>query len=63
MKNILKEVREEKGMSQDELAKKSGVARTVISYIETGKEVNVKLNTLTSIAGALDKKVGEIFLF
>ena len=62
MKNLLKESRNEKGISQEDLARISGVSRTVISYIETGKDVNVKLSTLTSLSKALDKKVSEIFL-
>ena len=31
MKNRLREVREEKGISQEELSEKSGVSRTTIS--------------------------------
>lgn len=61
-KNKLKEYRKEKGMSQEELSKKSGVNRTIIHYIETGKDVDTKLSTLTALAQALDKTVSEIFL-
>lgn len=62
MKNRLKEVREAKGMTQEELSRKSGVARTVISYLETEKDMDVKLSTLTSIANAVDDSVSNIFL-
>ncbi len=62
MKNRLKEVRESKGMTQEELSRKSGVARTVISYLETEKDMDVKLSTLTSIAKAVDDSVSNIFL-
>lgn len=62
MKNRLKEVRESKGMTQEELSRKSGVARTVISYLETEKDMDVKLSTLTSIAKSVDDSVSNIFL-
>ena len=62
MVNRLKELREEKGISQEELSKRSGVSRTIISYIETQKDVDVKLKTLVAIARVLDKKISDIFL-
>ena len=62
MENRLKEAREAKGMSQEELSRESGVARTIISYIETKKNIDVKLSTLSSLANALEEKVSDIFL-
>lgn len=62
MKNKLKDYREELGMSQVELSRRSGVARTTISYLETQKDYDVKLSTLVDIAKAIDKPVSEIFL-
>lgn len=62
MDNRLKEEREMAGMSQEELGKKSGVARTIISKIETGKEVNIKINTAIKLANALEKNVSDIFI-
>mgnify|MGYP002769076512 CR=1 FL=1 len=61
MQNRLKHYREEQGMTQAELSEKSSVARTVISYIETNKEVDVKLSTLSALANALGKRVSDIF--
>lgn len=61
MQNKLKTYREEQGLTQTELSEKSSVARTIISYIETEKEVDVKLSTMSALANALGKKVGEIF--
>lgn len=60
--NRLKEYREEKGLSQEQLSKASGVNRTIISYIETEKEIDTKLSTLTALSKALGKTVSEIFL-
>lgn len=62
MENKLKNIRESAMLSQSELAEKSGVARTIISHLETGKDIDVKISTLIKIANSLDKSVGEIFL-
>ncbi len=61
MQNRLRYYREEQGLSQVELSEKSRVARTVISRIETNKEVDVKLSTLSALANALEKKVSDVF--
>jgi transcriptional regulator with XRE-family HTH domain len=50
---ILKELRKEKGLSQEELAHKSGLDRTFISLLERGKR-QPSLGTITSIAGVLE---------
>ena len=57
----IKERREELGMTQEELAQKSGVSRQTISSIETGKNENVLVGTLASIATALETTVDKIF--
>ncbi|MBQ9658931.1 MAG: helix-turn-helix transcriptional regulator [Clostridia bacterium] len=61
MKNKIKETREELGMSQEELSKKSGVSRTTISELETGKTDVITNVTLEKISNALNRKVTEIF--
>ena len=50
----IKQFREEQGLSQDELAEKSGVSRMTITYLETGVTKDVKLGTLNKIAVGLD---------
>lgn len=58
----VKEIREEKKLTQEELSKKSGVSRTIISAIESGKEeVTTTTKTLLKIAKALDTTVDAIF--
>ena len=60
--NNLKEARNEKGLSQGELAKLVGVSRQTISSIETGQfNPTAKLALLLCIA--LDKKFEELFYF
>lgn len=57
----LRELREKAGLTQEELAEKSGVSRTIISFIETGKERQMTSGTMKRIAEALDLTVPEVF--
>jgi DNA-binding XRE family transcriptional regulator len=52
----LREIRQEKGLSQKALAGRLGVSQQLISRIENGKE-NISLIILKNIVNALDKKV------
>lgn len=62
MQYKIKEVRESKRMSQEELAKKSGISRSTISGLESGKVSVTTTNTLQQIAEALNCRVSDIFL-
>ena len=57
----LKEVREKKGITQEELERKSGVSRQTISAIENDKAGDIKIGTLKALANALDVTVDSIF--
>lgn len=57
----IKEVRDSKNMSQQELADKAQVSRTVISQLESGSKTITKTSTLVKIADALGVKVEDIF--
>ena len=61
MENILKKIREEKNMTQEQLAEKSRVSRTIISELENGKTDVITNITLERLATALDKKITDIF--
>jgi transcriptional regulator with XRE-family HTH domain len=61
MGNKITEVRESKNMTQEELAEKSGVSRTIISGLESGRVSNTTTGTLKKIADALDLSVNELF--
>lgn len=57
----LKVERVKKGWTQEELAKKSGVARVTISNIERKGIKNIPVYTLEKLAKALDITVAELF--
>lgn len=62
LKNRLREVRGEKGLSQAQLAELVGVSRNTVSSIETGQfSPTAKLALVLCIA--LDKKFEELFYF
>ena len=62
LKNRLKQVRTEKGLSQAKLAEIVGVSRNTISSIETGQfSPTAKLALIICIA--LDKKFEDFFYF
>lgn len=63
MNNKLKEKRLKKEMTQEELSKKSGVSRYIISQLENGADINITRETMIALANALGYKVGSIFLF
>ena len=60
--NNRSEVRKDKGLTQEELAEKSGISRVTIANIERGAVTNLKISTMLSLANALDSTVEEIFL-
>jgi len=57
----IKEHRQMVGMSQEELAEKSGVSRSIISGLESGRVTITSTKTIERIARALNKEVSDIF--
>jgi ribosome-binding protein aMBF1 (putative translation factor) len=53
---ILKELRMENGMTQEELAKKMNTKKTVISRMENHSE-DIRLSTLSKVVEAFGKKL------
>lgn len=62
MKNKIKEWRANLGMTQEELAEKSGVRRETIVFLEQGK-YNPSLGLAYTVAKVLGKKIDEVFIF
>ena len=59
-KSKLRLARERRGMTQIELADKSGVSRPTIANIESGVQKNTLTGTLIKLADALSIDVQEI---
>ncbi len=62
MKTRIKELRARHNLTQEELAKKVGVRRETIVFLEKGK-YNPSLRLAYNIAKVLETKIDEIFLF
>ncbi len=62
MKNRLEEIRKEKGIKQDELAKVLEVSRQTISSIENGR-YNPSIILAFKIARFFDMTIEEIFIY
>lgn len=58
----IKRVRKEKGMTQEQLAEKANVSRSLLNQLEAGKLKNTSINTLQKIADTLNCKITELFI-
>ncbi len=57
----LKEIREEKGITQEELERTSGVSRQTISAIENNNDYQAKTGTLIALARAMGTTIDKLF--
>ena len=62
MKNRIEEIRNEKGIRQEELAKQMGVSRQTISSLENGR-YNPSILLAHKIAQFFEMTIEEVFLF
>jgi len=62
MNNRIKELRARYDLTQEDLAKKVGVRRETIVFLEKGK-YNPSLKLAFDVAKALSSKIEEVFLF
>ncbi|MCU0679249.1 MAG: helix-turn-helix transcriptional regulator [Planctomycetes bacterium] len=62
MKNRIKELRARHDLTQEELAKRAGVRRETIVFLEQGK-YNPSLKLAYDIARILGVKIDELFIF
>jgi DNA-binding XRE family transcriptional regulator len=56
----IKQLREKKGLSQEKLARLADVSNNTIVNIESGKQTNPTIETVSKIAKALDVTIEEI---
>lgn len=57
----IKAVREQIGMSQVQLSKKSGISRATIWMLENGEDKITTTKTLSKLAEALNVTIDELF--
>lgn len=57
----IKELRDQARLTQEELAKKSGVSRAIISSLESGRETSTTMKTLSKLARALNTSLDQLF--
>lgn len=57
--NRIKELRDQEGISQEELAHRAGLSRTGMGFVETGKRWP-RLDTLMKVAQGLNVTVDEL---
>lgn len=62
MENKIKELRARHNLTQEELAKKAGVRRETIVFLEKGK-YNPSLKLAHEVAKSLHASIEELFLF
>lgn len=62
MKTRIKELRARHNLTQEDLAKKVGVRRETIVFLEKGK-YNPSLKLAHGVAKALKTKIDELFVF
>lgn len=57
----IKDIREKAGLTQEALAEKAKVNRSLLNQLENGKLTNTSTNTLRKLADALDCKITDLF--
>jgi len=62
MRTRIKELRARYSLTQEDLARKAGVRRETILFLEKGK-YNPSLKLAHDIAKALKSKIDEVFIF
>lgn len=62
MKNVIREMRNEKGLRQEDLGDLIGVSRQTINAIEKGK-YDPSLNTAFRLAKVMGKRIEDLFQF
>jgi transcriptional regulator with XRE-family HTH domain len=58
---VIRQLREQRGLTQEHVAKKAAVTKNYITMLERGKRKNPSLPILKRIADALGVKPGRLF--
>lgn len=63
MREYLKRLRKEKGMTQQDVAAKLGIAQNTYSNLENGKrQKNIQAKTLYQLSVIFDKPLQEVYI-
>lgn len=62
MRYNIRKIREQIGMSQEELSARSGISRSTIVALEAGKDRGTKTQTLEKLAEVLGTNFASLFL-
>jgi transcriptional regulator with XRE-family HTH domain len=62
MRYKIKEYREKKRWTQDELAKRAGISRGIVVRLESDEEYETQIGTLNKVAEALGVSLRSLFL-
>ena len=63
VKILLDQVREERGISQNQLARMIGQSNTNIQSIERGRAKSITFSTLGKLCSALECQPGDLFVW
>lgn len=58
--NILKSIRYEKGLSQEQVAKACGISRATVNKIESKRSGNISVDTLEKICEFYGKSITDV---
>ena len=58
----IKNIRQQKKMTQEELAKKANISRATVIRLERGEKMEVRVSTLEALAVALNCSVSACFV-
>lgn len=58
----LRNLREDRGLSQSELSEKSGISLTTVNEIESKQHRDIRISTLTALSNPLKVSVIEFFI-
>ena len=61
MRIRLQQVREQRGMTQQQLSEASGVPQQTISSLENGTRADPRLSTLLGLKGALKCRIDDLY--
>lgn len=59
---LIKEIREEKQITQEELSKRTGISRNYIAELENNIKVNASFETIYKISQGLGVEIREIYV-